>query len=206
MKLSDFMFIVYILLPVAIVGLSILIAGLHMVAPDHWTPILSYSLQKKLKTSKTGTISFSLGLIHGIFSSILSFAIAILGMYFLPEFYLKIFAVALLVFVALYIILNARHEKKSEDGKGNEIKKSILLVSIIPDPAIVPIILIAVVYGIHFVYITLILFVLASALALLLVTLLLSKFLMKKLATFTPQRIDYLVAIILLFTTLFVLF
>lgn len=200
------MFIVYILLPVAIVGLSILIAGLHMVAPDHWTPILSYSLQKKLKSSKTGTISFGLGLIHGIFSSILSFAIAILGMYFLPEFYLKIFAVALLIFVALYIILNARHEKESEDDKGNEIKKSILLVSIIPDPAIVPIILIAVVYGIHFVYITLILFVLASALALLLVTLLLSKFLMKKLATFTPQRIDYLVAIILLFTIIFVLF
>ncbi|WMT52871.1 hypothetical protein [Ferroplasma acidiphilum] len=200
------MLMIYILLPVAIVGLTILIAGLHMVAPDHWTPILSYSLQKKFRTGKIGTMSFSLGLIHGIFSSILSFGIAILGMYFLPEFYLKIFAVALLVFVALYIILNAMHEKKSEDSRGGEIEKSILLVSIIPDPAIVPIILIAVVYGIHFVYITLIIFVLASALALLLVTLLLSKILMKKLATFTPQKIDYLVAIILLLTTLFVLF
>ncbi len=200
------MLVIYILLPVAIIGLSVLIAGLHMIAPDHWTPILAYSLKKKFKTRKIGTMSFSLGLIHGIFSSILSFGIAILGMLFLPDFYLKIFAIALLVFVALYIILNARHEKDSKDSKSNEIEKSILLVSIIPDPAIVPIILIAVVYGIHFVYITLILFVLASALALLLVTLLLSKFLIKKLATFTPQKIDYLVAIVLLLTTLFVLF
>ena len=200
------MLALYLLLPVAIVGLSILIAVLHMVAPDHWTPILSYSLHKKFKSKETGVLSFGLGLIHGIFSSILSFAIAILGMYFFPQFDIKIFAVALLVFVAAYIILNARHEEKSQESKGNEIEKSILLVSIIPDPAIVPIILIAVVYGMHFVYITMSLFVLSSALALLLITLVLSKFLMKKLATLTPKKIDYLVAIILLLTTVFVLF
>ena len=106
------MIILYLILPVAVLGLSILIASLHMIAPDHWTPILSYSISKKLKIRKTGFISFSLGLIHGIFSAILSFAIAIIGLYFFPELYLKIFAAALLIFVALYIIMNARHEEK----------------------------------------------------------------------------------------------
>jgi hypothetical protein len=200
------MIFIYILLPVAIVGLSILIALLHMIAPDHWTPILSYSLHKKFKNSETGALSFSLGLIHGIFSSVLSFGIAIFGLYFFPQFDIKIFAAALLIFVATYIILNARHEEKSKDVKSNGIEKSMLLVSIIPDPAIVPIILIAVVYGMHFVYLTLSLFIITSALALLLITLVLSKFLTKKLSTLTPKKIDYLVAIILLLTTVFVLF
>ena len=197
------MIILYLILPVAVLGLSILVASLHMIAPDHWTPILSYSISKKLKIRKTGFISFSLGLIHGIFSAILSFAIAIIGLYFFPELYLKIFAAALLIFVALYIIMNARHEEKVE--KNTEIERSILLVSVIPDPAIVPIILIAVVYGMHFVYLTISIFVIASAVALLLVTIALSKVLIKKLATLTPKRIDYLVAAILLGTTIFVL-
>ena len=193
----------YLILPVAVIGLSILIASLHMIAPDHWTPILSYSISRKLQTRKTGFISFSLGLVHGIFSAMLSFAIAIVGMYFFPELELKLFAISLLVFVALYIILNARHEEKAE--KSREIEKSILFVSIIPDPAIVPIILIAVVYGMHFVYFTLSVFVVASALALLIVTIALSKILIKRLATLTPKRIDYLVAAILLGTTIFII-
>jgi hypothetical protein len=197
------MIFIYLIMPLMVIGLSILIASLHMVAPDHWTPILSYSIGKKLKLRKTGFISFSLGMIHGVFSAILSFAIAIVGLYFFPELYLKIFAVALLVFVAVYIIINARHEEKIE--KNTEIEKSILLVSVIPDPAIVPIILIAVVYGMHFVYLTLSIFVIVSAVALLLVTIALSRVLIKKLATLTPKRIDYLVAAILLGTTIFVL-
>jgi hypothetical protein len=200
------MFVLYILLPAAIVSLAILIATLHMVAPDHWTPILSYSLYKKLRSSKTGALSFSLGLIHGIFSALLSFAIVIFGMYFFPLFDIKIFAVALLVFIAVYIVINARHEARKENIKANNVEKSILLVSIIPDPAIVPVILIAVVYGIHFVYLALFLFVISSAIALLAITLLLSKILLKRLATFTPEKIDYIVAVILLLTIIFVLF
>ncbi|WP_337859851.1 hypothetical protein [Ferroplasma sp.] len=200
------MFALYILLPAAIVSLAIVIATLHMIAPDHWTPILSYSIHKKFRSSETGTLSFGLGLIHGIFSAVLSFAIAIFGMYLFPQFYIKVFAVALLIFVATYIVINARHERNKQESKSKEIEKSILLVSIIPDPAIVPVILIAVVYGIHFVYLTLFLFVISSALALLVITLLLSKVLIKKLASFTPEKIDYLVAVILLLTIIFVLF
>lgn len=178
-----------------------------MVAPDHWTPILSYSIKNNLKREKIGFMSFSLGLIHGIFSSILSFSIAVIGLYFFPDYYVKIFSISLLIFVALYIILNANHEERIENNiekKGNDIEKSILLVSIIPDPAIVPIILIAVVYGMHFVYFTISIFVIASAVSLLLITLLLSKILIKKLSKLTPKKVDYIVSIVLLFTALFI--
>ncbi len=194
---------IYLIFPTMVLGLSVLIATLHMVAPDHWTPILSYSIRKRLKKGKTGFISFGLGMIHGIFSAILSFAIAIIGVHFFPEFYLKIFAVSILIFVAVYIILNANHEENTEKNK--DVEKSILLVSVIPDPAIVPIILIAVSYGIHFVYFTLSIFVIASALALLTVTIALSGVLIKRISMLTPKKIDYLVSIILLGTIIFVL-
>ncbi|MEM0140006.1 MAG: hypothetical protein QXZ44_05285, partial [Ferroplasma sp.] len=196
------MLLLYILLPASIVGLSILIAALHMVAPDHWTPILAYAARNKIKTRKTGIISFSLGLIHGIFSAVISLLIVIIGITFFPDFYVKILTVGILVAVVIYIVANANLEERKKPD--NAINKSILLVSVIPDPAIVPIILIAVIYGMHFVYFTISLFIVTSAVMLLITTIFLSKFMLKRIATFTPKKIDYLVAIVLIATMFFV--
>ncbi len=197
------MLMIYTILPVTIIGISILLATMHMVAPDHWTPILSYSARNRLDRRKTGIISLSLGLIHGIFSAIISFLIVIIGITFFPEFYIKILTVGILASVAIYIFLNANLEERKNSDK--TVNRSILLVSIIPDPAIVPIILIATIYGMQFVYVTLLLFVIASATALLCVTLLLSKYLITRIKTFTPKKIDYMVSLILIGTMLFVL-
>ncbi|AAT43358.1 hypothetical protein [Picrophilus oshimae] len=190
--------ILYLLMPITIISISVIIAVLHMIAPDHWTPILSHSLQKRIKKERVAGISFSLGLLHGIFSSLLSFGIAVLGFYIFPERYVKILAAVILILVIFYIIINAHYESEKTG-----INDSILLVSVIPDPAFVPIILIALIYGINFVYFAMIVFILASALALLAVTVPLSRIISKYINKLKPQHIDYIVSIILGITVLF---
>ncbi|WP_175266731.1 hypothetical protein [Acidiplasma cupricumulans] len=41
------MVVLYLLVPAAIVSLAIIIAILHMIAPDHWTPIISYAIKNR---------------------------------------------------------------------------------------------------------------------------------------------------------------
>ncbi len=199
------MYSIYILLPATILLTSAIIGFMHMLAPDHWTPILSYSIKNRIDKKRTGLISLSLGLIHGLFSSLLSLAIVFIGIYFFPGYYVKIFSIFLLIFVAIYIIVKSYFEnKKNQNKKDGDITKSILLVSIIPDPAIVPFILLAIFYGRYFVYITVVLFIIVSALSLFLVTISLSKIIKSKISKITPRNVDYMVSAILLLTALFI--
>jgi len=199
------MYSIYVLLPVTILLTTAILGFLHMLAPDHWTPILSYSIKNNINKKKTALISISLGLLHGLFSSLLSLAIVFIGIYFFPVYYVKIFSIFLLVAVAIYIIINAHFEsKKNKNNKNDNITKSILLVSVIPDPAIVPFILLAIFYGKYFVYITVILFITISSLSLLFATVSLRKIIKNKISKLTPRNVDYMVSFILLLTALYV--
>ncbi len=199
------MYSIYVLLPVTILLTTAILGFLHMLAPDHWTPILSYSIKNNINKKKTALISISLGLLHGLFSSLLSIAIVFIGIYFFPVYYVKIFSIFLLVAVAIYIIINAHFESiKNGDNKNHDITKSILIVSIIPDPAIVPFILLAIFYGKYFVYITVILFITISSLSLLFATMSLRKIIKNKISKLTPRNVDYMVSFILLLTALYV--
>ncbi len=194
------MYSIYILLPVTILLTTAILAFMHMLAPDHWTPILSYSLKNKVDRKKTGVISLSLGFLHGLFSALLSLLIVFVGIYFFPAYYVRIFSILLLVFIAIYIIINAHFENENDKG----ISRSMLLVSVIPDPAIVPFILLAIIYGISFVYIAVVLFIVISTLSLFIVTIGLGNIIKSKINKITPKNVDYLVSLILLLTAIFI--
>lgn len=198
------MVVLYLLVPAAIVSLAIIIAILHMIAPDHWTPIISYAIKNRYTKKKTGAVSLSLGILHGLFSSVLSFTIVIFGIHFIPDIYLRLFVVSILLFVSFYIIINARHEAH-ENRMPEPIKKTILLTSIIPDPAIVPVILMGLTYGMGFIFNTIYVFIIISGLTLFSITIFLHKILFNKINSLSPQKIDYLVALILLVTVVFVI-
>ncbi len=194
------MYSIYILLPRTILLTIAILAFMHMLAPDHWTPILSYSIKNKVNRKKTGAISLYLGFLHGLFSALLSLLIVFVGIYFFPAYYVRIFSILLLVFIAIYIIINAHFENENDKG----ISRSMLLVSVIPDPAIVPFILLAIIYGISFVYTAVVLFIVISTLSLFIVTIGLSNIIKSKINKITPKNVDYLVSLILLLTAIFI--
>ena len=194
------MYSIYILLPVTILLTTAVLAFMHMLAPDHWTPILSYSLKNKVNRKKTGVISLYLGFLHGLFSALLSLLIVFIGIYFFPTYYVRIFSILLLVFIAIYIIINAHFENEND----RSISRSMLLVSVIPDPAIVPFILLAIIYGVSFVYTTVVLFIVISTISLFIVTIGLSNIIKSKINKITPKNVDYLVSLILLLTAIFI--
>ena len=194
------MYSIYILLPVTILLTTAVLAFMHMLAPDHWTPILSYSLKNKVNRKKTGVISLYLGFLHGLFSALLSLLIVFIGIYFFPTYYVRIFSILLLVFIAIYIIINAHFENEND----RSISRSMLLVSVIPDPAIVPFILLAIIYGVPFVYTTVVLFIVISTISLFIVTIGLSNIIKSKINKITPKNVDYLVSLILLLTAIFI--
>ncbi len=91
--------------PLVFVAISVVVASLHMIAPDHWLPLTALSLKRKYGKGRVLEISAVLGILHGSTSVILSLVALFLGLSFfglnalillcLFSFPLKMAAVAL---------------------------------------------------------------------------------------------------------------
>lgn len=166
------------------------ISALHMMAPDHWVPVTLVSYRNRLTRRRTYFLAMLVGLTHGVSSVILSFVIAAIGSLFLPDAYIRLFSVLLLVAIAAYIILKSIRESRECAG----IENASLLVSVIPDPALVPFILIAGTFGAAYSYFMMAAFVVAASISLLVVVVLSLRGLEKALAGIKPQTVDAVVA------------
>lgn len=182
-----------------IVLLAIVLASLHMVAPDHWVPISVLSSKRGYSQLKSSAMSLGIGISHGIISAALAFAVAFLGFNLLGSGLLNDAAIILLVSVSIYIFINALRERDER----RTIENSSLTVSFFPDPAFLPILLLAIGKGYFFSGIVSLVFIVVSGAMLLLVVFVFRKSLFSRMKNMEPTHIDYVVVLVLLLTALF---
>lgn len=183
-----------------IIVLALALASLHMIAPDHWIPFSVLSSKRGYTLGKSLSLSSGIGFAHGALSVLVSLLVAFAGLAFLDPQEIKIGAVALLVAVSIYMVINAIRE---ENGNEN-IENTSILVSVVPDPAFLPIALVAVAYGNLFLGLLSLVFILASGIALLSVVYIARGSIFRKLEKLKPTTVDYVVVAVLLLTALFV--
>ena len=186
--------------PSILLGVVIALSALHMVAPDHWVPLTVTSHRNQLTRSRTYLLAFTIGLGHGVSSAALSLVIALVGSLFFPAYYVTLFAVVILLVIALYILVKAARESKA----GTKVGSVSMVVSVIPDPALVPFILVANGFGAAYTFAVLVGFIVAAVASLVLVTFLATLGLSRALSKIRPQYVDYLVALALVMVAVFI--
>jgi len=171
-----------------------------MLAPDHWVPLTVTAHRNKLTRSRTYLLASTIGLGHGVSSAALSLVIAVVGSLFFPAYYVTLFAVVLLLVIAGYIVVKAAREAQA----GTKVGTVSLIVSVIPDPALVPFILIANGFGAAYTFVVLGAFVIAAVASLVLVIFLATMGLSRALSKIRPQYVDYLVGLALVLVAAFI--
>jgi hypothetical protein len=185
-----------------LIFISIILASLHMIAPDHWLPITILASKRKYNSSRTGVISLIIGFSHGAISLALSLLVAYAGIDIFGVRDVKIGSIILLIIVSVYIFINTVKERKISEN----VENSSLVVSFLPDPAFLPIILLAISEGTLFTGLLGLLFVIVSGFSLFTVVLLVQKSIIKKIENLEPVIVDYVVIIVLLLTAAFIWF
>ena len=190
-----------------ILTISIIIASVHMIAPDHWAPLAALSVSRKYSRSRTSRIAFLLGASHAGISVAVGALVVLLGL-ILSSFYsdaLFVATEATLIVVAAYFLLNGYSERK-ETGKSELYENSVLLVSIFPDFAIIPLMVYAFAMGSLKFSLIIIVFILSSALSLMIVTILSKRALGRIISRIKPNIMDYIISLILVLTAIFIYF
>lgn len=182
--------------------ITLTLATLHMIAPDHWMPISIISAKRKYLSAQTDAYSFSIGFAHGLLSALLALGIAYLGVSLIGYNQVRIGSVILLAAVCVYIFVNVLKERKNSES----VENTSLIVSFIPDPAFLPIVLASVIYGNIFVGTLSLLFIFAGGISLMIVTSFARKGMLKALEKVDPVNIDYIVIIVLVITAIFIYF
>ncbi|KAA8921856.1 hypothetical protein [Thermoplasma sp.] len=180
----------------------IVLASLHMIAPDHWLPLAALSARRRMRSSMSAAIASALGLAHSLLSLALSFAIIFLGMYFLGLVHFRIIAIAIIAVVCVYMFVNTIVESK----KHGRIEESALTVSVLPDPTVLPFIVAAGLYGPSGIVYASISFVFASVVALALISYAANRGLVSGLRNLNPITIDRIVILILIITAVYIYF
>ncbi|MEM0141715.1 MAG: hypothetical protein QXN66_06795 [Thermoplasmatales archaeon] len=179
-------------------SVAVLVSIFHMVAPDHWLPITIVSETNRFSRVKKYGVTASIGLLHGIFSSVIALAILYIGLLFLKRLaqYFEYGGLILLVIVGAYFLLNGFSERKSSNFAGN----TSLVVSILPDFAIIPILLSASALSPYQLGIIISLFILVGTISLMGVVIVASYVANFALKRLNPAYFDYVIGTILFVT------
>lgn len=188
--------------PLVLLGFVVALSAAHMVAPDHWVPVTVAAHRKSYSRSRTLLLASGLGLGHGVGSAALSLILVAVGLLFFPAYYVNLAAVVLLLVIAAYVVVKATKETE----EGTKAESVSVLVSLIPDPALVPFILVASGYGVAYTALMLASFVIAALASLVVVVSLASLGLSRALSKVHPRYVDYLVALALVLVAVFVYF
>ena len=186
--------------PQVLLGVVVALSAFHMVAPDHWVPVTVAAYKKGYTRLRTLFLASGIGLAHGLSSAVLSVAIATLGSFQFPAHYVDLFAVALLVAVAFYVVFNAAREARA----GTKAESVSMLVSVIPDPALVPFILVAQGFGTLYSFVLVGAFVAAAVASAIVVVYLAMMGLSRALSRIRAEYVDYLVALALILVAAFI--
>ncbi|MCL5874514.1 MAG: hypothetical protein M1161_04155 [Candidatus Thermoplasmatota archaeon] len=184
------------------VGIAVIVASLHMIAPDHWLPLTALSLKRGYKKRRVLGISTLLGFLHGSTSVVLSLFALFLGVSIFGLNALKEVSIVVLVVVAIYILVNTIRE-----GRENKnIENTSLLVSIFPDPVLLPIIIASFHFGSTEIAAISITFVITSVVALLIVLAVVMKGVARSLSRLKPSTVDVFVVAALFLTAIYIFF
>jgi hypothetical protein len=184
------------------IGIAVVIASLHMVAPDHWLPLTALSVKRNYTKRRVLGISALLGFLHGSSSVILSLFALFLGVNIFGINSLKEVSIIVLVAVGVYVLVNSIREGR----KIKNIEGTSLLVSIFPDPVLLPIIIASFRFGNSEIAFVSIAFVVTSIAALLLVLDVVMIGVVRSLSRLKPSTVDLFVVLALFLTAVYILF
>ncbi|MEM0138205.1 MAG: hypothetical protein QW100_00555 [Thermoplasmatales archaeon] len=181
---------------------AILVAVLHMIAPDHWLPITVISEAKGFSKVKKYGITASIGLLHGVLSSSIALALLYVGLVFLSKFieYLTLAGILLLIVVGAYFFISGFLER----GSNTIIGSTSISVSILPDFAIIPILLSASALNAYQIGVIVTLFILVGVASLISVVAAASYVTDLALKKVSPAYFDYAIGFTLLLTALYI--
>jgi putative Mn2+ efflux pump MntP len=184
----------------------IVLATVHMIAPDHWLPITAISSIRKFSNARRSIYGFLLGTVHAITSAALAVAALTFGIFVTKNYlsYLYDAGVILLVVVGLYFISNGLLEKRKPRGVEVISSSSALTVSIFPDFALIPILIAGASLQALEMEIMITVFVLISAFSLSVVVLVTSTGISRAIGNLPPRYMDYVMGTILIITALLI--
>ncbi|MEM3675428.1 MAG: hypothetical protein QXV22_00045 [Thermoplasmataceae archaeon] len=192
----------------ALLGVSIVLAALHMLAPDHWVPLFAASKRRNYTTTRTVATAGTIGLLHGGTSTAIGLLAVFIGLYLVQAFalYLKIVSSFLLAAIGIYFIASGYLEGFDSGSPGSASLSSVLAVSIFPDLSFFPILLSAANLPAVSIASIVIAFVVASALSIICVVYLAWKGISGVMAKVNPRTYDYIISAMLFATIPFVIF
>ncbi|MCL5954786.1 MAG: hypothetical protein M1507_01545 [Candidatus Thermoplasmatota archaeon] len=192
---------VYVLL--LLVALSV--SSLHMIAPDHWLPLTVISSAKAYSSTKKYGVAAGLGFAHAATSIVVAMAIFYAGLVLIHSYvsYLLLAGEVLLVIIGLYFIINGYRESHEETSFS---ETSAISVSAFPDLALLPIVISAATLSNLQIGTILLVFFLASGVALTAMVFIAGKGLGKAISKVPPKYMDYLIGGVLIATAVFIRF
>lgn len=187
---------------IVIMGSVLILGGLHMLAPDHWVPLMVVARKLNYTSRKTVASALAMGSLHAITSETVAGIALIVGIFLVGNFlhYLDIASIILLVAVGIYFILNGYTEKNPENGYSTSSIRSILGISAFPDLALVPIMLASSPLPATSVLIVLVAFILVSSFSLAVMVYGAVKGFSRAMETVPPRYIDYVMGAVLFVT------
>lgn len=193
----------FVSLFVVILGTVIALGGLHMIAPDHWVPLMIVSRKLNYSQYRTYLNAAALGGLHAITSEAIAGIALVIGLVLVRNFlnYLEWASILLLLAVGIYFIVNGYAEKSSEDGYASSSVKSIIAISAFPDFALIPVMLAGSPLPILDIAAMLVVFILISAVSLTIMVMAAAKGFSKALEQLPPRYIDYIMGLVLFLTS-----
>lgn len=185
-----------------ILSAAIVLAVLHMIAPDHWVPLTVVSRKFNYSSAKTYEMALLIGILHSAASVAVAVIAFYTGMLLVRDslYFLYLVSVILLIIVGIYFIVNGYVEKMEDPESSTLSSKSILTVSIFPDFAFIPIMLAASVLSLIQVSAIVTSFILLTCITVVIMTLGAAKGFSRAIEKIQPKYIDYIMGGILFLT------
>ncbi len=193
---------------ILILGTVIALGGLHMIAPDHWVPLMVVSRKMNYSRGKTYASGAALGGLHAITSEALAGIALVVGVLLVKSFlhYLEIASIILLVTVGIYFIINGYAEENPGEGYTSSSVKSIVSISAFPDFALIPVMLAASPLSYADIAVVMVAFILISAFSLAVMVVAAEKGISRALENMPPRYIDYIMGVVLFITSAIIAF
>lgn len=184
----------------------IVLAILHMVAPDHWVPISFISSARNFSYARRTALSFILGIVHATTSTGVAALAMVIGILITRSYltYLYDGGEMLLILVGLYFIISGFMERRNSKNIESFSTNSALAVSVFPDLALVPIMVYSISLGLFEISILFTIFILVSAVSLSVIVFVASTGIGNAIREIKPRHVDYLMGLILILTAGFV--
>ncbi|OWP56874.1 MAG: hypothetical protein B2I17_03705 [Thermoplasmatales archaeon B_DKE] len=182
------------------------LSAIHMMAPDHWLPVVLISRRENYTRRRRLNLSLMLSSVHAVTSTVLAVGIVFLSLLFLHQFstYLKDAGIVLMFAVGVYFFFNGVTEKSDE---ASFVKYSFILgVSASPDLSLLPLLIEAQIYPSSYSELMILVFAFVSIVSLMIVVTVADFGIGKSLQKLEPRYMDYVMGAILIGIGIFLFF